>query len=122
MINCVCLASLNLVVIRSSSNQMHTSSNLPSMHTKIVGTTVTTLYVYTLCQSRIVIARNLNCGTRCGWSVAIYFSTIIINLFYFNMVAKMKTQGFSPAISYCSMHNLTAIHIIQKRSTRKVVE
>jgi hypothetical protein len=29
-----------------SSNQMHASSNLPSMRTKRVGTLVTTLYIY----------------------------------------------------------------------------
>jgi hypothetical protein len=34
MINCACSASLKWVVIRSSSNQMHASSNLPSMRTK----------------------------------------------------------------------------------------
>jgi hypothetical protein len=49
MINCACSASLKLVVIRSSSNQMHASSNLPSVRTKKVGTLVTSLYVSTLC-------------------------------------------------------------------------
>ena len=34
MINCACSASLKWVVIRSSSNQMHASSNLSSMRTK----------------------------------------------------------------------------------------
>ena len=34
---------------------MHASSNLPSMRTKIVGTTVTTLYVYTLWYYEIVM-------------------------------------------------------------------
>jgi hypothetical protein len=48
MINCACSASLKLVVIRSSSNQMHVSSNLPSVRTKKVGTLVTSLYVSTL--------------------------------------------------------------------------
>jgi hypothetical protein len=48
MINCACSASLKLVVIRSSSNQMHASSNLPSVRTKKVGTLVTSLYVSTL--------------------------------------------------------------------------
>ena len=48
MINCACSASLKRVVIRSSSNQMHASSNLPSMRTKKVGTLVTSLYVSTL--------------------------------------------------------------------------
>jgi hypothetical protein len=48
MINCACSASLKWVVIRSSSNQMHASSNLPSMRTKKVGTLVTSLYVSTL--------------------------------------------------------------------------
>jgi hypothetical protein len=45
MINCACSASLKWVVIRSSSNQMHASSNLLSTRTKKVGTLVTTLYV-----------------------------------------------------------------------------
>jgi hypothetical protein len=49
MINCACSASLKWAVIRSSSNQMHASSNLPSMRAKKVGTLVTSLYVYTLC-------------------------------------------------------------------------
>ena len=48
MINCACSASLKWVVIRLSSNQMHASSNLPSMRTKKVGTLVTSLYVSTL--------------------------------------------------------------------------
>jgi hypothetical protein len=48
MINCACSASLKWVFIRSSSNQMHASSNLPSMRTKKVGTLVTSLYVSTL--------------------------------------------------------------------------
>jgi hypothetical protein len=48
MINCACSASLKLVVIGSSSNQMHASSNLPSVRTKKVGTLVTSLYVSTL--------------------------------------------------------------------------
>jgi hypothetical protein len=39
-INCACSASLKWVVIRSSSNRMHASSNLPSMRTKKVGTLV----------------------------------------------------------------------------------
>jgi hypothetical protein len=51
MINCACSASLKWVVIRSSSNQMHASSNLPSMRTKKVGTLVTSLYVSTLWQN-----------------------------------------------------------------------
>jgi hypothetical protein len=48
IINCACSASLKWVVIRSSSNQMHASSNLSSMRTKKVGTLVTSLYVSTL--------------------------------------------------------------------------
>ena len=40
---------LKWVVIRSSSNQMHASSNLPSTRTKKVGTLVITLYLYLLC-------------------------------------------------------------------------
>jgi hypothetical protein len=38
-----CSASLKLVIIRSSSNQMHASSNLPSKRTKKVGTLVTSI-------------------------------------------------------------------------------
>jgi hypothetical protein len=48
MINCAFSASLEWVVFRSSSNQMHASSNLQSMRTKKVGTLVTSLYVSTL--------------------------------------------------------------------------
>jgi hypothetical protein len=57
MINCACSASLKWVVIRSSSNQMHASSNLPSMRTKKVGTLVTSLYVSTLCPWAINFCR-----------------------------------------------------------------
>jgi hypothetical protein len=48
LINCACSASLKWVVIRSSSNQMHASSNLPIVRTKKVGTRVTSQYVSTL--------------------------------------------------------------------------
>jgi hypothetical protein len=51
LINCTCSVSSEQLkwVVRSSSNQMHASSNLPSMRTKKVGTLVITLYMYLLC-------------------------------------------------------------------------
>jgi hypothetical protein len=63
LINCACSASLKWVVIRLSSNQMHASSNLPSMRTKKVGTLVTSLYVSTL------------------WSGAIFFDSSPVRRF-----------------------------------------
>ena len=62
MINCACSASLKRVVIRLSSNQMHASSNLPSMRTKKVGTLVTSLYVSTLWRRRL--------GDHCRWKLS----------------------------------------------------
>jgi hypothetical protein len=69
MINCACSASLKWVVIRSSSNQMHASSNLPSMRTKKVGTLVTSLYVSTLWPSSSLYRFRL---TILGW----YFNKV----------------------------------------------
>jgi hypothetical protein len=80
MINCACSASLKLVVMRSSFNQMHASSNLTSMRTKKVGSLVTSLYVsvclcpppfyfitgplrYQTCFSKQV--QCLNCASQC---------------------------------------------------------
>jgi hypothetical protein len=68
MINCACSASLKWVVIRSSSNQMHASSNLPSMRTKKVGTLVTSLYVSTLWFSHLAVKKwSLAWATREQW-------------------------------------------------------
>ena len=63
MINYACSSSFNLVVIISSSNEMHASSNFPSMRTKKVGTTVRPLYVITLwyTHSKKVVNEKIAC-------------------------------------------------------------
>jgi hypothetical protein len=55
----------------SSSNQMHASSNLPSMRTKKVGTLVTTLYVSPLwfCFIRQLLMTSFICNTGHGSQV-----------------------------------------------------